>query len=91
LNQKNGYPGGIPLILALNEKKTSVKTIAFLIDMWPESVREKDPYSDETCLIKALKLGKNVKIIALLFDRWPEAVWIPDKSGKLPLHRALIH
>jgi len=100
-----GY-GCVPLQLALERFEVSSDIIQFLVeqwpqslqmesqfllDMWPESVQQKSPNNAETFLLQALQCTPmNEEIISLLIGQWPESVQIPDKSGNLPLHRALM-
>jgi len=93
------FPFGIPLMFALNYTKTTVEIITYLIDMWPESIKEQPMWPESiketshdvpTALFEALFLHyKNVEIISLLIDRWPDAVQIPNSSGMLPVYWAL--
>jgi len=84
--KKKGYPAGLPLMLVLRERHTSVETVALLVDMWPQSVQEKNPDTNETCLSLALYYHpQDLEMISLLIDRWPDAVKIPDHIGELPL------
>jgi len=90
IKSKNSHPRCLPLEWALHGINTSVETIAFLMKLWPEAVKDKDPDNNETYLLKALYCkGWNIKIISLLIKQWPEAVRIPDKNSSLPLHIAL--
>jgi len=58
----------IPLMCALHSKNT-VKTIAFLLDVWPNSIKEMASDDGETYLLWALHQDKpNVEIIVLLID-----------------------
>jgi ankyrin repeat protein len=71
--------------LAVNAGKTNL--VKFLIEQWPEALREKN-YALQTPLHQAISSSWKLEVVRLVVDGWDEAVREKDRAGNTPLHLA---
>jgi len=100
----------LPLHLALQgelgwgRSKLSWETIRFLVQAWPDAIREKDSMGylplhyacrygctdiEIELLNRACTVKSSLTVIQRLVRAWPDAVRVQDEVGRLPLHVAL--
>ncbi len=83
-----GAIGGLPLMRALGNRNVPMEIIAYLIELWPDPMKE--VRDGQTMLCHAVRYHyRNNDVISLLIDQWPEAIRIPNSDGNLPLTVAL--
>jgi len=78
--------GTLPLHLALIETM-SLEVIQFLLQAWPDAVRELD---EDGCLPLHIAFMQSCTedVIQVLAHSWPESCQIPNKQDELALHLA---
>jgi len=83
--------GYLPLHKACcNNNRQNADLIAFLIDKWPQAVREACPQTDALPLHLVCKAQQDaqvsLEVLKLLVEAWPDALLVQDQNGFLPLH-----
>jgi len=76
-------------IKCINQARLSTGTIKFLIQAWPDAVREQDDHG-YLPLHYACERGFTYDVLRNLVECWPMSVRIRTRSGALLLRLALI-
>jgi ankyrin repeat protein len=79
--EKKGFMGKTPLHVAANAGKTDVAK--FLVERWPEGMRERENRSGDTPLHLAARRART-EVVRLLVERWPEGKEVLNYDGKTP-------
>jgi hypothetical protein len=80
--EKKGFLGETPLHVAANAGKTDVAK--FLVERWPEGMRERENRFGDTPLHLAARRART-EVVRLLVERWPEGKEALNYDGKTPL------
>jgi ankyrin repeat protein len=67
-------------------KAGKIDVVKFLVQLWPEGVREQGNHSD-TPLHLATQTGK-IDLVKFLVERWPEGTRVTNRDRQTPLHLA---
>jgi len=83
-----GAIGGLPLMRALGNRNVPMEIIAYLIELWPDPMKE--VHDGQMMLCHAVHYHyRNNDVISLVIDQWPKAICIPNSDGNLLLMVAL--
>jgi len=84
-----GFPGYLPLHVALERSEVSLDIIRYLVQQWPAaSVQMQSSLWGRSPLEIALASGQSDEIIEYLVQQWPDSVKKCSHDGATPLHDA---